>query len=276
MYAQTNVQLFDQLQRNGYTHLELSCVLNAYKLAMRLFTGIYRPSGETFITHQVGTASILSSLHVPAEVVAAGLTHAAYTHGDFGGCIKGISAAKREHVRRAVGKEVEAYIARYTALTWKPQSILTIRDSVSELDLVDRHVVVMRLADVLEKYQDREILYHGDLKRIGQYLDRYGPIMVEIASQLSCATLAAELEKAFRQAVSTTSTIPAELRCATGQRHSFLIAPQSYRERLRIVLYREVVQRLRAVRARIGVGARLRRMLPSSNVCVSRDGNPKS
>ena len=70
-YAQTNVQLFNQLQSEGYSARDRELVRLAYEFAMGLFTGLFLPSGKTFIDHLVGTASILTSLHVPVEVVAA-------------------------------------------------------------------------------------------------------------------------------------------------------------------------------------------------------------
>jgi len=69
-YAQTNVQLFNQLRRDGYSNNELSCIRNAYEHAKRLFTGLFLASGRTQIAHVVGTASILGSVHLPTEVVA--------------------------------------------------------------------------------------------------------------------------------------------------------------------------------------------------------------
>ena len=88
-YAQTNVQLFNQLQSEGYSKKDRERVREAYEFAMRLFTSLFLPSGKTFIDHLVGTASILASLHMPVEIVAAGLIHAAYLHGDFGGATNG-------------------------------------------------------------------------------------------------------------------------------------------------------------------------------------------
>ena len=60
-YAQTNIQLFDQLQHEGYTEDELNVIRDTYALATRLFTGLFRPSGKTFVAHAVGIASILGS-----------------------------------------------------------------------------------------------------------------------------------------------------------------------------------------------------------------------
>ena len=64
-----------------------------------LFAGLFLPSGKTFIDHLVGAAGILLPyLHMPVELVAAGLIHAAYLHGDFGGATKGISEIKRKQL----------------------------------------------------------------------------------------------------------------------------------------------------------------------------------
>jgi (p)ppGpp synthase/HD superfamily hydrolase len=124
-YAQTNLQLFDQLSRDGYSQAELGCILKAYDLAACLLTARFQHSGKPTISHFVGTASILSSLHVSAKVVVAGLLHNVYEIGDFGDGCKGISGPKRAQVRRAVGSEVEEYAARYTTMRWNKRTIPT-------------------------------------------------------------------------------------------------------------------------------------------------------
>ncbi|NJP21002.1 MAG: hypothetical protein HC763_20665 [Hydrococcus sp. CRU_1_1] len=85
VYAQTNIQLFNQLRDRGYSNAELQEIFNAYQLTIELFTGQFRASGKTFIAHLVGTASILTHLRVSSKLIAAGLLHAAYSQGDFGG-----------------------------------------------------------------------------------------------------------------------------------------------------------------------------------------------
>jgi (p)ppGpp synthase/HD superfamily hydrolase len=182
--AQTNVQLFNQLRSEGYSKPERQFVLAAYEFGMRLFTGLFLPSGKPFIDHLVGTASILASLHVSIEIVTAGLIHAAYLHGDFGGARKGISKAKQKQVRDAVGEEVEDYVARYDALLWSPDRMLLVRDRVDDLGPVDRNVVLMRLANELEHHLDLGVLYFPDEKQQRgdqRNIDRYGPVMVQIA-----------------------------------------------------------------------------------------------
>ena len=70
-YAQTNIQLFKQLHGDGYSATELALICDAYRLAIRLYSGYFLASGRTEIAHVVGTASILGVLKVPAPVVAA-------------------------------------------------------------------------------------------------------------------------------------------------------------------------------------------------------------
>lgn len=90
-YAQTNIQLLNQLQREGYSKEDLVSINNTYQFAIKMFAGCYRPSRKAFIAHVVGTASILASLHAPIKIVAAGLIHSIYAEGDFGSWKKGIS-----------------------------------------------------------------------------------------------------------------------------------------------------------------------------------------
>ena len=63
-FAQTNIQLLNQMYDLGYDEQEIAAVGKSYELAMILFTGRFRGSGKTFIAHLVGTASILVSVRV--------------------------------------------------------------------------------------------------------------------------------------------------------------------------------------------------------------------
>jgi (p)ppGpp synthase/HD superfamily hydrolase len=79
--AQTHLQFCRQMQDAEYSTQDLVLVDRAYRLAMQLFAGHYRPNNKPFIAHLVGTASILAAVHQPAFVVAAGLLHSAYWLG---------------------------------------------------------------------------------------------------------------------------------------------------------------------------------------------------
>jgi (p)ppGpp synthase/HD superfamily hydrolase len=192
MYAQTNSQLYNQLQDNGYSGWELSCVRDSYELAMHLSTCLYRPSGKTNIAHFVGTASILCSLRAPVEVVAAGLLHSVYFHGDFGSIRKGMLSSHRKQVRDAVGQDVEEYIARYAMLEWNPQNIPAIHNKLHELDMIDRYVFLIRLADWLEDHLDQGILYCPNAEGRLKYTHSRNDIVKKMAVELGLPTLAAE------------------------------------------------------------------------------------
>jgi (p)ppGpp synthase/HD superfamily hydrolase len=237
-YAQTNIQLFNQLRLNGYSNNDLSCIYQAYQLTMRLFTGGFRPSGKTFIAHLVGTASILISLRAPTNLVAASLLHAAYVNGDFGDGIKGISATKRQQLRCAVGEEVEEYIARYTAMQWDQQTIPIICDRLNSFDAIDRDVLLIRLANELEEYLDLGIIYCGDAK-YQRYINYSGHLIVNMAERLGFSRLAKELETVFQETGAV--EIPPEVSNQSGYNTSYIIAPKSYRKRLFVLFYYSLV-----------------------------------
>ncbi len=240
-FAQTNIQLFDRLSRQGYSETELSCIRKAYELTMSLFTGFFRGDGKTFIAHLVGTASILASVNAPVEVVAAGLLHAAYMQGDFGDGKKGISNSKREQVRRTVGKDVEEYIAKYTELKWNEESISAIAQNLNTLTPSDRHVVLMRLANELEDHLDLGILYCAHFEKELRFVKSSGDLMIKIARELGCGSLAAELTRVFAEV--TSANIPAGLR--SSQSYSFQLPPKSYQKRLLLRLRDRLVQNRR-------------------------------
>jgi len=233
-FAQTNIQLINQLRRDGYSSAEIGSVLSSYELSIHLFTGLFRASGKTFIAHVVGTASVLGSLRVPSKLVSAGLIHAAYTHGDFGNGEKGISDAKRNQVRSVVGNEVEDYVAKFTALRWNEDVISAIHDSLGLLDPVGRDVLLMRLANELEEYLDLGILYCGDEKRQqANYINRNGQLMTQMAEKLGFPALAATLEQAFKEAA--VADLPPTLRRPHDQNDSFLVAPKLYQRMVEAV-----------------------------------------
>jgi len=252
-YAQTIPQLYSQLQQAGYSVGEMSRIRNAYELAMVLFSGRFQASGKVFISHVVGTASILASLRLPVEVVAAGLLHNVYLNGDFGDGRRSITDARREQVRRVVGNEVEQYVAGFATLHWDSQKRAIIRDRPEDLDPIDRSVILLRLADHLEQLLDRATLYSGDIG-LYQYVERT-PIFIDIAENLGLATLAAALRQALDETHST--TLPPELCPAKSNTVDRFIMPQSYHRRLSV----EFRQLVLHGRNRLRSSTRLRKMV---------------
>ena len=256
-YAQTNIQLFDQLQREGYTEDELNVVRDTYVLAARLFTGLYRPSGKTFVAHAVGTASILGSLRTPTTMVAAGLIHAAYEHGDFGDGSQGISETKREQIKQAVGKEVEGYVARYTALRWHSKTIPTIYDGLPTLGPIDRDILLMRLANTLEDLLDLGVLYCFNAESRRRTYLRRGSMMIDIAERLGFPTLGRELARVLEETAS--SKVAAELR--SHHKGVVLIPPSSYCRRTRVLLCQESTRVFERLRSMTKVRTRFRKIV---------------
>jgi (p)ppGpp synthase/HD superfamily hydrolase len=233
-YAQTNLQLYSQLCQEGYTNRDLTSIVHAHELATRLFTCLYRPSGKVFIAHLIGTASILASLHTSVEAVSAGLIHSAYSEGQFGDGSKGVSRAKRKSVKRSVGPVIEEYVARYATLQWTPQSVPVIRKGLERMDLIDRTVLLIRLADELEDHLDLSALYCPDAGGRRAAIRELRCLKIEMAALLGFPTLAQDLARVFKETEEI--EIPLELRKQAGPIRSFSIVPLSCRVRLSIAL----------------------------------------
>jgi (p)ppGpp synthase/HD superfamily hydrolase len=241
-YAQTNVQLFNQLRSEGYSKQERAFISNAYEFGMHIFTGLYLPSGKPFLDHLVGTASILASLRMPVEIVAAGLIHAAYLHGDFGSVRTGLTAAKRKQLRRVLGVEVPEYIAHYDRLLLTAQDISALEGTLNRLGQVERCIVIMRLANELEHHLDLGGLYyaHGEKAQRGhqRYMAQRGPLLVNLAARLGLSSLALEMESTFRNVAGVEIPLEPCIRC----QHSiaYLVVPRSYRERFAVLCRRKL------------------------------------
>ena len=242
-YAQTNIQLFNQMQASGYAHADLVRVRDAYALAMVLFTGCFRRSGNTFIAHLVGTASILAALRRSSTTVAAGLLHSAYSHGEFGDGSRRISEGKRNQLRHVVGTEAEMLVAQYTTSPWDQQAISALAHS-SPLSGSDAHEVLMiRLANELEDHLDLVALYSGSIEDRRQRIKSYLSQCVDIAGKLGFPALASALSQAFEETLSmrVASSLEEENVNLTHEnaiyliawKSSFLLPPASHRLRLK-------------------------------------------
>lgn len=229
---QTNLQLYAQLVDLGYSEADLATVARSYELSMTLFPGTYRGSGKPFLAHLVGTAGIVATLRARAALVATGLLHAAYTHGEFGNGWRGVSDAKRARVRAAVGPEIEDLVARYTALRWTPASIPAIRARLDAMTALERDVLLVRLANELEDHLDLGILYLGDARRRLRFMREDLPAAVEMARRLGHPGLAESLTAAFDQI--ERAAISPVLRRSDAE--SFRLPFASHRLRLRVAI----------------------------------------
>jgi hypothetical protein len=226
-YAQTNIQLYNQLLREGYKKSELRSVRSAYDLATQLFTNGFRPSGKPFLAHLVGTASILVSLHAGAAVVVTGLLHAAYDHGEFGDGSRGATPSKRRRLQRAVGKETEELVKAFTDFLWNKKTIPLVARSLDTLSPCYRRVLLIRLANELEDYLDLGILYCDGVSRAHMRPAQFQSLVVEMSRQLGFPKLVSAFNQALREVAST--QVPGFLR--RKEHYSFSAVPASRRSR---------------------------------------------
>jgi (p)ppGpp synthase/HD superfamily hydrolase len=222
-----------------YPDTEVGAIRAAYDLAMQLFTSRFRGSGKPFLAHVVGTAGILTFLRAPAHVVAAGLLHAAYTHGDFGDGRTGISDVRRAEVRGVVGRDTEVLIARYTDWAWNETAVLALRGRVASLPLHDRTVLLMRLANELEDHLDLGIAYCRDAEHRRGLIRSWLHTCVDLAEELGQPDLAGWLADAFRDNLS--ALVHREL--MADRSISYTLTAASYRPRLLVRLRRVLARR---------------------------------
>ena len=205
-YAQTNIQLFNQVQDLGYSPDDCLLVARAYRLAMELFAGLYRASGKTFIAHVVGTASILAAERAEAPVISAGLVHAAYLVRRRDGWL-----ATRARVLNAVGTDVERNVSRYGALRWTAESIPDVALKIEGMDAQGRRTLLLRLANELDEYLDGGASYSGDGKRAALLRHGVDRSLVAMARCLGALGLARSFEDVFAR-IAKTAPPPPELR----------------------------------------------------------------
>lgn len=233
-YAQTSLQLFNQMRRAGYTQDDLATVRRAYDLAMRLFTSEYRGSGKPLLAHLVGTASVLVSLRARTPLVAAAVLHAAYLFGEFGDGRRKSSPAKRDLVRQAVGTDVEELITRYDDLRWEPEHVPRIHARLKTMTPEEREVLLLRLANELEDHVDLGVLYCGNADGRRAAIRSWLGLSVDMARQLGQPVLAAELDRVFQEVLS--DDLPAVLR--QPHKYTHRVPPASHMLKPRLALRR--------------------------------------
>ena len=225
-YAQTNIQLYKQLKSVGYSFEEINHVRKAYDLAKELFSCLYCPSGKTYLAHVVGVGSILGSLRMSSNVVAASLLHDVYKSGDFG---EGWNVdQKKSLVRQTIGLETEHYIEKYQDLEWSRFTISVIQNKITDLTPIEQDILMVRLAHELEGLLDGGILFCPDAESRQQHFRDLGHIHVEMAELLGHPTAAVEFDRAFKEIWEASSIRPLGSTGVKTSFESFRLIPLSY------------------------------------------------
>ena len=152
---QTNLQLYALMQERGYGEEALDAANRAYLLVAKQTCGILRGSGKPFCCHLVGTAAILVHEDEPADMVTAGLLHAAYQNRvPFLGQVA--IEPRRRYIREAFGGAVEDLVNDYHHFE------MARLDGFSDEQLAERrNAVMIRVADELEDMLDHGVAMHG-------------------------------------------------------------------------------------------------------------------
>lgn len=247
--AQTNIQLYNLLRRQGRSPDELGLVKRCYDLAVSLYTGHFQADGKPFVAHVTGVASIVAQLGLPTEIVGAACIHNIYGNGDFGdGRSHAAPESRRRIVREAVGPEVEECIYRFRDLRLE-RFFLDIYQRLDELDARDRNLLVMDLGDLLEKYVDYGVLYYGDNRWVISFVEKHGKGLIEIAERLGHPQLGEAMRDAF--AAAARESIPESLRSPSHRRVMELVVPRSCRVRVELTAAKAATGMKRKMLARV-------------------------
>jgi hypothetical protein len=183
-------------------------VVDAYDLAVQLFSGQYRASGKTFLAHLCGTASVVQAAGGSVDETLAALVHAAYTEGDFGDGRRGRTSGKQTELRAVLGTEAETLVAQYCEWPWRSR-IPELRDGgAGVLADWERPLAFLRLANEIEEHVDfandycpehaAGVFPLADVPRCAKSLgrDELAGIAEEVAAEVAGHTVAVSLQYA--------------------------------------------------------------------------------
>lgn len=248
--AQTHLQLFQQLHRNGYSAAEVAMLASAYRAMMSLFANRFRSCGTPFVVHLVGTSAVLVWLKLPIHVVLAGLAHAAYQEGDFPNSLEGMTARKRQWLAKVIGTEAEALVATYAVGSRSVNGIRASYARFAQMSFAERHVLRMQLANELDDYRDLAANHAANADERIAAIRQTATLQVEMAEWLGHSQLAQALQETYAHAMA--ASIPAAVMSPFADAHPIL--PNSCRIRPNILARRLGVKIRNRLRRHAGIG----------------------
>ncbi|MEX2201654.1 MAG: DUF6817 domain-containing protein [Dongiaceae bacterium] len=156
-YARIWPQLANQLIVLGWSEQDMVETGAAFRLSLTLFGSLYRANGAPFVTHTIGTASILAIHGAPKSLVQGALLHAAYTHGKLATPLRAtLNAEHRKLVSRQVGSGVEEIARNYRR---HPPSLVPVPEKADAYEEDVAAVILVRAANHLEEMLDFGLSY---------------------------------------------------------------------------------------------------------------------
>ncbi len=224
--AQTNIQLFNQMRQQGRNLDESARIHHVYQITAQLYSGYYQADGEPFTSHCIGVASIVALLCLPIEFIALGLLHNIYASADFGdGLDYGATMERCSFIQNAIDPELKALIFCFYESRVTPVTIKDISGRLELMNTTEINLVLVDIADYLEKYIDLGVLYYGDNDWLIDDVAQTGDDLVELARRLNKPELAEWLSKVFKQVAET--DIPEILHAPDRQKYLQLTVPYS-------------------------------------------------
>jgi (p)ppGpp synthase/HD superfamily hydrolase len=190
-YARTWPQLSNQLIAMLLPVDEIKKIHAAYSLSVDLFGSMVRANEAPFLSHTVGTASILAVHGAPTNIVCGGLLHAAYTHGTYETPPdRPLNKQHRVAIAQAVSPEVELLARNYRR--YRPAELPVPADA-GAYDEDHASVLLIRAANHLEEYLDCGLIYANKTQKQGQEVMQHSRVLLPA---LGYHRLLAEMEAA--------------------------------------------------------------------------------
>lgn len=225
--ARTNVQLMNQLIRQGRSEATLKRVYDAYDLAVDLYSGYFQADGKPFIVHGITVASTMAYLDQPDDLVVTAIVHNIYGNGDFGdGESRVVTPARQARVRAVVGRRVDDLLVQFQGLRLR-SSLDRVLQEFDALSEDDRQLLLLDLADHYEKFLDGALAYYGDCSWIIDFDIPNMPKMIELAKRLGYPQLGRMFADVVREQLDWMERVPDFLRTKNSQKYLALRMPGS-------------------------------------------------
>ena len=238
-YAQTIHALIQQLSSDGWSCTHLTEIKIAHDAAVELFAGRMQSHGKPLLCHCAGVASVLALHDTPPALVAAGLLHNVYYAGDFADAHSGATTRRRREMQKRVGPDVEAYLFAFAGLDWKTARLPKICSTIRSDDILQRHALLLKLADLCEDLSSYGMLYRPNGAELLTGLAENDALLREIARRIGFEQIGLKLSELIREAGS--AQFVGRLAAQGGPRFGTVVAPKSYRKRFSL----RVLERLR-------------------------------